>query len=71
MEVQKKQDFKSLTIGGGAYTFPRYMELFYPNAQIDVVEIDPEVTKDRLQPPRLSANTRIKTYNTDMAAGLS
>ena len=37
--------FKSLTIGGGGYTFPRYMETTFPAAQIDVVEIDPQVTK--------------------------
>lgn len=62
---KEKTDFKSLTIGGGGYTFPRYMELTYPNAQIDVVEIDPEVTKvvyDHLGLPR---DTRIKSYNTD------
>ena len=64
-KFRKNQDFKSLTIGGGGYTFPRYMELFYPNAQIDVVEIDPEVTKIVYNHLGLSANTRIKTYNTD------
>ncbi|HPB37239.1 MAG TPA: fused MFS/spermidine synthase [Syntrophorhabdus sp.] len=64
-KFRKNEDFKSLTIGGGGYTFPRYMELFYPNAQIDVVEIDPEVTKIVYNHLGLSANTRIKTYNTD------
>ncbi|HVN96932.1 MAG TPA: fused MFS/spermidine synthase [Syntrophorhabdaceae bacterium] len=62
---KKETGFKSLTIGGGGYTFPRYMEVYYPNAHIDVVEIDPLVTKvayDELKMPR---NTRIATYNTD------
>ena len=45
--------FSTLTIGGGGYTFPRWMEIAYPKAHIDVVEIDPEVTKNRL---RLSGN---------------
>ncbi|MEN6615656.1 MAG: fused MFS/spermidine synthase [Syntrophorhabdus sp.] len=57
--------FKSLTIGGGGYTFPRYMEVTYPKAKIDVVEIDPQVTQvvyDHLGLPR---DTRIVTYNTD------
>jgi spermidine synthase len=57
--------FKSLSIGGGGYTFPRYMEITYPNAQIDVAEIDPMITKvvyDQLGLPR---STRITTYNTD------
>jgi spermidine synthase len=64
-KLRKEQDFKSLTIGGGGYTFPRYMEAYYPNAHIDVVEIDPEVTRivhDHLGLPR---NTKIKTYNED------
>lgn len=42
---KKETPFKSLTIGGGGYTFPRYLEVYYPNSSIDVVEIDPVVTK--------------------------
>jgi spermidine synthase len=57
--------FKSLTIGGGGYTFPRYMEVSYPKARIHVVEIDPEVTRIVYQHLGLPANTRITTYNTD------
>ncbi|HWR89582.1 MAG TPA: fused MFS/spermidine synthase [Dissulfurispiraceae bacterium] len=58
-------DFKSLTIGGGGYTFPRYMEIYYPNSQIDVVEIDPEVTKIVYSHLGLPKDTRIRTFNTD------
>jgi spermidine synthase len=58
-------DFKTLTIGGGGYTFPRYMELYYPKAQIDVVEIDPEVTKIVYNNLGLPRTTRIQSYNTD------
>ncbi|MBA4416921.1 MAG: hypothetical protein C0392_03265 [Syntrophus sp. (in: bacteria)] len=61
----KDQAFKSLTIGGGGYTFPRYMEVFYPNAQIDVVEIDPEVTRIVYSHLGLPKDTRIRTFNTD------
>ncbi len=57
--------FKSLTIGGGGYTFPRYMEVTYPNAHIDVVEIDPYVTKVVYDHLGLPKDTRIVTYNTD------
>jgi spermidine synthase len=57
--------FKSLTIGGGGYTFPRFMEVMYPRAQIDVVEIDPYVTKVVYDHLGLSKDTRIVTYNTD------
>jgi len=34
---------KILVLGGGAYTLPRYLAEKYPEAQIDVVEIDPEL----------------------------
>lgn len=64
-KFQKGQKFKSLTIGGGGYTFPRYMEASYQNAEIDVVEIDPEVTRIVYKHLGLSAHTRIRSYNTD------
>jgi spermidine synthase len=64
-KFKKDENFKSLTIGGGGYTFPRYMEVVYPKAQIDVVEIDPEVTNIVYKHLGLSADTRIKSYNTD------
>ncbi|MCS7280931.1 MAG: fused MFS/spermidine synthase [Desulfobacterota bacterium] len=64
-KYKKKDNFKTLTIGGGGYTFPRYMEVYYPNAKIDVVEIDPEVTKVAYEHLGLPRNTRIRTFNTD------
>lgn len=33
-----------LMLGGGGYSFPKYMLKHYPEVQMDVVEIDPEVT---------------------------
>ena len=57
--------FSSLSIGGGGYTFPRYMELSYPKAHIDVVEIDPEITRTVYNYLGLPRNTRIRTFNTD------
>ncbi|MGD0230594.1 MAG: fused MFS/spermidine synthase [Syntrophorhabdales bacterium] len=57
--------FRSLSIGGGGYTFPRYMEASYPNARIGVVEIDPEVTNVVYKYLGLPRTTRIKTSNTD------
>jgi spermidine synthase len=62
---QKESPFKSLTIGGGGYTFPRYMEVSYPKAVLEVVEIDPEVTKIVYENLGLPRTTRIKSYNTD------
>ncbi len=36
---------RTLVIGGGGYTFPRYVMKNVPEAHVDVVEIDPGVTK--------------------------
>jgi spermidine synthase len=55
----------TLTIGGGGYTFPRYIEAMYPQAVIDVVEIDPEVTRTAHERLGLSRGTRIRTFNVD------
>jgi len=60
----KETAFRSLTIGGEDI-LSRYMEVSYPNASIDVVEIDPEITRvvyDYLGLPR---DTRIRTFNED------
>lgn len=62
---QRDGHLRALFIGGGGYTFPRYMEAVYPGSQIDVIEIDPGVTqvaRDRLG---LSPDTQIVTYNQD------
>lgn len=58
-------DLRTLSIGGGGYTFPRYMELTYPKAHIEVVEIDPAVTDVVYRHLGLPATTRIKTSNMD------
>jgi predicted membrane-bound spermidine synthase len=52
-------------IGGGGYTFPRYMEAVYPSSTIDVAEIDPDVTQTAYALLGLSHGTRIKTTNED------
>ncbi|MCX7913246.1 MAG: fused MFS/spermidine synthase [Thermodesulfovibrionales bacterium] len=64
-KFKKEDHFKTLTIGGGGYTFPRYMEVYYPNSLIDVVEIDPEVTKVTYKFLGLPKDTRIRSFNTD------
>jgi len=41
-----KPDFKkTLMLGGAAYSFPQYFLKSYPNTEMDVIEIDPEVTR--------------------------
>jgi spermidine synthase len=41
------------------------MEVFYPNAALDVVEIDPEVTKISYDHLGLPKTTRIRSFNED------
>jgi spermidine synthase len=62
---KREAAFSALTIGGGGYTFPRYMEAFYPNALLSVVEIDPEITRIARRYLGLPDHTRIRSYNTD------
>jgi predicted membrane-bound spermidine synthase len=63
--AEKKGAFGSLFIGGGGYTFPRYIEAKYPGATIDVVEIDPEVTRVSGHHLGLSPASRVRTFNED------
>jgi spermidine synthase len=56
---------RALFIGGGGYTFPRYMEAVYPNSELTVVEIDPGVTRTAYDLLGLSRDTRVASYNED------
>ena len=40
-----KANNKVLLIGGGAFTYPNYFANEFPNGEMDVVEIDPELTR--------------------------
>jgi len=55
----------TLFIGGGGYTFPRYVEAVYPGSVIDVIEIDPGVTQVAYEMLGLRRDTGIVTYNED------
>jgi spermidine synthase len=55
----------ALFIGGGGYTFPRYLEVVYPGSRIDVIEIDPGVTETAYTELGLPADTTILTVNED------
>ncbi|MFC1976729.1 fused MFS/spermidine synthase [Chloroflexota bacterium] len=54
-----------LHLGGGGYTFPRYIETVYRGSINEVVEIDPVVTKVAHEELGLPLDTSIKTYNQD------
>jgi predicted membrane-bound spermidine synthase len=64
-KAEKNPRFRALIIGGGGYTFPRFLEARYPEAQIDVLEIDPHLTQLAYEHLGLSAKTRIRTFNGD------
>jgi spermidine synthase len=64
-KIKSNPKFRALIIGGGGYTFPRYLEAKYPQAQIDVVEIDPQLTEVAYRHLGLSRNSRIRTINGD------
>jgi len=64
-QMLKRTSVDALFIGGGGYTFPRYMEATYPGARIDVVEIDPEVTYVVHEYLGLPRSTTIRSFNED------
>jgi spermidine synthase len=64
-KIGKGEFLKTLFIGGGGYTFPRFMEARYPNAGIDVVEIDPMVTQVSQKYLGISPASKIQTFNED------
>jgi spermidine synthase len=55
----------ALFIGGGGYTFPRYLDSQYPGSTLDVVEIDPGVTRIAYERLGLPVTTKIRSYNED------
>lgn len=65
-ELSKKKDKLSvMIIGGGGYVYPRYIEQEWPGSRVDVVEIDPGVTKAAIEGFGLSPNTIINSINMD------
>jgi spermidine synthase len=64
-QAKKRESFKALFLGGGGYTFPRFIEARYPKAEIHVVEIDPEITRMVKKYLGVSENSKIRTFNED------
>ncbi len=61
-----KPDFKqALMIGGAGYSFPKDYLRQYPEATLDVVEIDPEMTRIARDYFRLRENPRLKIIHED------
>ena len=57
--------FRSLFIGGGGYTMPRFIEDRFPDSVVEVVEIDPAVTEVVHRHLGMPRDTAIVTYNED------
>ncbi len=56
---------RSLFIGGGGYTFPRWMQTMYPQGSSDVLEIDREVFEVAYRDLGISPDLDISTYAVD------
>lgn len=54
-----------LVLGGGGYTLPRHVEAAYPEARIDAVEIDPEVTRVARAYLGLDPTSRTRIFHED------
>ncbi len=59
MQLSGRQQSHTLFIGGGGYSFPRYIEATYPGAAVDVIEIDPDSDEGRAQPARTAATRHV------------
>jgi spermidine synthase len=64
-QANKRKSFKALFLGGGGYTFPRFIEAKYPKAEIHVIEIDPEITRVARKFLGIPEHTKIRTFNED------
>lgn len=65
-ELPKKDSL--LILGGGAYTLPGYLAKKYPAAQIDVVEIDPDLEGIAAQYFQYAQPSNVRTYAEDARA---
>ena len=63
--AQSHPELDTLFIGGGGYTMPRFMEVSFPGANLEVVEIDPAVTEIATEYLALPRGTGIVSYPED------
>ncbi|MBC7234699.1 MAG: fused MFS/spermidine synthase [Chloroflexi bacterium] len=66
--MRAKPDLDVFFIGGGGYTFPRYLEAMLPQSHLVVAEIDPMVTEVAHEHLGLRRDTQIETKNLDARA---
>ena len=63
--AERDEAFRTLVVGGGGYTLPRYIDSVYPRGWVDVIEIDPEVTRAAYERLGLRREARIRAYDGD------
>jgi spermidine synthase len=63
--LPQRPDLSALFIGGGGYTFPRYLEALVPHSRLVVAEIDPGVTAVAHALLGLPRDTRTETHSLD------
>jgi tetratricopeptide (TPR) repeat protein/MFS family permease len=60
---ENKKSPSMLVLGAGGYAFPRHLRAAWPNSRIEVVEIDPGVTKAATEAFGLDRGTTIETIH--------
>jgi predicted membrane-bound spermidine synthase/Tfp pilus assembly protein PilF len=60
-----KDHLSMMVIGGGGYVFPRYLKTVWPASDVEVVEIDPGVTRAAQAAFGLDERAGIRTINLD------
>jgi spermidine synthase len=68
--ARDKRQVASFFIGGGSYTFPRWVQHEWPNSRVEVAEIDPMVLEANHRALGLPRNTSIKTHLMDARRAL-
>ena len=63
--AEGREKVAALFIGGGSYTFPRWVQNEWPGSQCDVAEIDPMVLEANYQALGLPRDTTIRTFLND------
>jgi spermidine synthase len=63
--VETRPQLEALFIGGGGYSFPRYLEVQAPQSRVVVAEIDPEVTEIAHELLGLDRDTRMELFSLD------
>lgn len=59
------QPLRALIIGGGGYVFPRYLEQHWSAARVEVVEIDPAVTRAARVAFGFAETSKIRVHHAD------